>query len=534
MKKIFEFGNRVKARELIIFGLLALFTALCTVIGKSITENGYVAGDNQKSFFLIACGIALSVVYAVVYCILFKLICGVAEESSYGIVKATKTTFWILWLLMVLCRIPIFVALYPGVFGYDIGTQAIYAYGEGFSLYTLHHPPLHTMYVDLCIMIAEKFGLSVSTVMGVIQIPITSLWFSAFLTWLIKRRANKCITIVTAVFFYLDPYIEIFNLELTKEVWFGGTLLLTLMTLLDMSEDVEEFFGRKKNIIALIGEVVLCCLLRNNAIYAFILAIPIIILFYGKKGIKPGATFVLALVIVTVVNKGLFIGALGMKPGPSKEALSVPIQQVAGSVYYSQNSMSEEQLSKVNDYLSLDLIRETYNPFSADPMKDIFKEDLYQADKSAFWKTWASIFKGHKREYMESFLSTNVFYWFPFSGNVGGNPIDKAFPIGESDPNRSTLTRLCHMTANDELISRIPVINWFHSLGAPLFIMLFCLACLIREREKKNYIVVILPLLYLFTHLAGPVSNFRYIYPIFISYPLFGYLIMRKRKKEDH
>ncbi len=531
MKKLLRFGNEVKARELIIFGLLGFFTALCTVIGKDIIEHGNVAGDNQKAFFLITCGIALSVVYTVVYCILFRLICGVAAENSYSKVKETKAIFWILWLLMVLCRIPIFIALFPGVFGYDIGTQAIYAYGEGFSLYTLHHPPLHTMYVDLCIMIAEKFGLSVSTVMGVIQIPITSLWFTAFLTWLIKRKANKCITIVTAIFFYLDPYIGIFNLELTKEVWFGGVLLLTLMTLLDMSEDVESFFGRKKNIIVLIGEITLCCLLRNNAIYAFVLAIPVVMLFYGKKGIKPAVAFALSLIIVTVVNKGLFIGALGMKPGASREALSVPIQQIAGSVFNSHDSMTKEQLNKVNEYLSLDLILEKYNPYFADPMKDSFNEDLYQADKNAFWKMWFNIFMNHKGECIDSFLSLNVYYWFPFSGNVGGNPIDKAFPIGESDPNKSTLTRLCHMTANDELISRIPVINWIHSLGAPLVIMLFCLACLIREREKEKYIVVILPLLYLFTHLAGPVSNFRYIYPIFISYPLFGYLIMTKRNK---
>ena len=60
--------------------------------------------------------------------------------------------FWIVFAACTLCWLPVLLAYFPGVTGYDMdGQMWMIMSGD----YTSHHPLLHTLFVQACIMLGE-------------------------------------------------------------------------------------------------------------------------------------------------------------------------------------------------------------------------------------------------------------------------------------------------------------------------------------------------------------------------------------------
>lgn len=69
-------------------------------------------------------------------------------------------------------------------------------------------------------------------------------------------------------------------------------------------------------------------------------------------------------------------------------------------------------------------------------------------------------------------------------------------------------------------IKLIPVLYAFLSLSVPLW-MLLAAIFILRAKERKRAILPLLPMVILIlTYLLGPVTIFRYLFPVFVQYPL--------------
>ena len=84
--------------------------------------------------------------------------------------------------------------------------------------------------------------------------------------------------------------------------------------------------------------------------------------------------------------------------------------------------------------------------------------------------------------------------------------------------------------ASFKAIENIPLVSNICALSTPIWLILFTMFFLIYKKQIKT-IIIILPIMFLWlTYIAGPVSNFRYVFPLICLYPLLIALLINSNK----
>ena len=204
------------------------------------------------------------------------------------------------------------------------------------------------------------------------------------------------------------------------------------------------------------------------------------------------------------------------------ESLSVPIQQVSRVVADGGELTTEEEalLSQVAD---LEEISELYTGWLSDPMK----EEIRSHDVSYFehhideYRTlWLRLGLRYPWEYVKAWVDQTKGYWnagydyFLYAETITDNPYG-VVKTGGGNPIAS-LFRL-YFGLSRHVIFFEPL----HSIGLHIWIVIICFALNIMRRREEAFISIPLLLLVLGLSFGTPVySCFRYVYPLFVSFPL--------------
>jgi hypothetical protein len=249
-------------------------------------------------------------------------------------------------------------------------------------------------------------------------------------------------------------------------------------------------------------------------------------------------------VLFFIIN-GPVYSLMGIREGSPKEALSIPIQQIASVVYWDGDSLTEEERAEIDRYLPVDELRETYNFRISDPVKKLFHEDEYNKDKAGFFRIWLRLFRRFPTKYINTALTLNVPYWYPLTEipdpyskrqyieiNNKSNNTKKYYSF-ENASKLPELKEFLTGIADFSYFNMSPIISLLLQLAVPLWLILLTLYTMLRRGETRRALPVWLMLLFLLTYLAGPVSNFRYIFPLFCLYPVLFCLITRPDPNEE-
>ena len=77
------------------------------------------------------------------------------RESKQRAAKNSDLGTWLKWMFLSWCvYLPVFLAVYPGIYSYDASAQLLQFYGK--LPLTTHHPLIHTLYLGLCMKIAGR------------------------------------------------------------------------------------------------------------------------------------------------------------------------------------------------------------------------------------------------------------------------------------------------------------------------------------------------------------------------------------------
>ena len=249
------------------------------------------------------------------------------------------------FLLIVLCRLPGFLAYYPGICAYDVTLQTGQIVDHN---YNTHHPLAHTLLMAGSMKLGEKVfgdantGIAIMTFLQVLALAAAFAWCMAAL-WKRKVHRGWLLCLQLSGMFY--PFHLYMSVSVTKDAVFSiffllQTVLLCEMVLETVTTNVSE--GRKrlpvKNIALFIVSVGMQ-LLRNNGRYAMLvlLAVLLIATVFGKgKRLFYTGLFVncaVSLIAGTLILAGL-VRVTNAQPGDSREMLSMPIQQFARCMLY--------------------------------------------------------------------------------------------------------------------------------------------------------------------------------------------------------
>lgn len=445
---------------------------------------------------------------------------------------------WQVWLfsslLIFLCWLPVFFAYYPSVFAYDAEGQ-LYQVLSGD--YSTHHPLVHTLFLGAFFRLGIAAG-SISTGMAVhsaVQMALMAGAFGRALSFLHRRRGSGRARAVLFLFFALFPANSVLAVSTTKDVLFSALVLLYTLCLYRAVCGRGMGMSGKEQAVC-IGLGVLMLLFRNNAVYAFVVSVPVV--FWGMRKAKPGerkAYLRMALVTLALYGVCAFSlkAATHAQNGSPREMLSVPLQQMARTRVKAEEKIAPEVRQELEKYISSEWVFAAYNPHLADPVKS---RAVIHDDPAGLVRTWIKLGLSYPAIYVDAFLDNSLGLWYLWDtsharvygiGTESGfgylSTDNRTMPAGFEVVEQSLLPGLrvfLERIVSDNAYGKIPVVRLLFTPALYWWLLfLYMVTAFYRKRYREALPAVFLAA-YCLTLLLSPTVLVRYAYPLMVTVPV--------------
>lgn len=462
----------------------------------------------------------------------------VPEAPSF----AQKHVNVIMFVFLILCWMPVLLAVYPGFFVYDAQDEYLQVASRTF---TTHHPLVHVLMLGGIICAVHKatdsYNLGIACYTA-IQMLLVAGVFTYLIAWLRKRKVSKAICLIALIYFAFFPVIVMFTLCSAKDAIFTASLLLLLLAMLNMGISEDAFFSSKREMLFLALSALTMLLFRKNGIYAFIFMVPVL-LFYHKKYRKKLGVLLAVVFASYFLISGTLALVLNAHSEENQEILTVPIQQLARTYKFNKEAFDEEDIAALHEILPEEALA-LYNPKLSDPVKVHFKNQAFAADKSKYAKLWVKIGLRKPLSYINAWLVNSYGFWYPdtiidvYSGNTVftftyqdssyfGYEVELPGVRDSKIPWLDEMYRRLSLELEQE---NIPVLSMLYSPGCLFWCFLFVCSYLLYRKKYHILVPYLLVLLVWLTVLLGPTYLPRYVLIFWFGLPLFAAVMIEEEK----
>lgn len=485
-------------------------------------------------------------------------------------------------LVLALCWLPVLVGYAPALFMWDTNTQILQWFGlpnhisssvdllDSSVLLTQHHPPLHTALVGLCVQAgislagSENLGIFIYAVLQWIVDILAISWAFRIAQIVGTPRAPR---FVALGFIALVPAYSNYSVLVTKDVLFASALLLFAIELVYLVFCAASFDGRiafsRRHAVLLVAGALGAALLRSGMVVAVAggAFAATLLLWHmqrrlAREGLRPVSARsllripLIALALVIAVNLLLarvVYPALAITPSSKREALSIPMQQVARFMRDRPDAVQPEDLRAIDRVLDAPGLARLYDPSKSDPVKATYKEQASSDDLSAFWQTWARLFARDPGCFISATAANYYGYFYPahamswsytsyFSSLVMANTetnliysdIASYFSFHQLDhPLVRALDGLC--SGYRLLFQRLPLLTLTMQAALYDWVLVLLTAYAVRRRRSHAAVFLVPAWIVLLIALVGPcnaTTYFRYAYPVALLVPFLALLVM--------
>ncbi len=459
-------------------------------------------------------------------------------------------------MVIFLCWLPVFLAYYPSVFAYDAEGQLYQVIAGDYST---HHPLLHTLFLGAFFKLGGVLG-SYSAGMAlhsIVQMILLAAAFAFVLSYLYEKGISRWRRMLLLAFYALFPSNSVLSLSTTKDVLFSALVLLYTMLLYHMICDKKMQVDKRDGAACVILSVLLL-LFRNNAVYAFLVSMPLVYAGYRKWQIgeerAQSASFgartylvlsIAALLFFAVCSAGLRAGTHAHSGSP-REMLSVPLQQMARTRVKEEQRIDPALRKELEKYIPAEWVFAAYDPHLADPVKN---RAVIHDDPAGLIETWVKLGMRHLDVYVDAFLDNCVGCWYLEDishAQIYGIGTESGFGYLSTD-NRTMpagceiiphsylpgLRSLLEKIVSDNQYQRIPVLR---IIFAPAFYWwMLCMYMAVAVYRRKY--IMLLPVCFLgayyLTLLLSPAVLIRYMYPFVVTVPAICCCMSRDLTKKD-
>ena len=447
------------------------------------------------------------------------------EKTKFGSFLFTAS-------MILLCYIPVFLAVYPGFFVYDAQDEYMQVVTRNFST---HHPLCHVLLlggiIQLIFKLTGSYNLGIACY-TVLQMTAMAGIFAWCVEKLRARGMGKAGRILLILYFGLCPVLVMFSLCSAKDGLFTGMLLIMVVLLRELCAEPETFFKQKGKVALFALSSLGMMLLRHNGFYAFLVFIPVIT-WYLRKHWKKMLLTLVGVVAAYLLMNALLTGLLHADDSENQEMLTVPISQMARVYANEKDALSLEEKEILHKYLSEEaLVR--YTPKVSDGVKIYFNNDAFAADKLSFLKLWINWGIKHPFTYLNAWFMTSYGFWYPdtvidvYRGNsvftftyedssYFGYEVEQP---GTRESALPWLNELYRQMSLEIAQQRIPVISMLFSPGFLFWVMIFLLGFFCYQKKWKKVMPFVLPLLCWMTVILGPTYLVRYVVFLWVMVPL--------------
>lgn len=363
-----------------------------------------------------------------------------------------------------------------------------------------------------------------------IQMIFSVLVIAFCVAWMKWRGVSEAICFVVWTYFVVCPVVINYSFCTIKDTLFAYILVLWIPFIWEYVIKDASDRSRISTLVIYIVLSIMTALIRNNGIYVSVFVGLILAARYFKNG---GAKIIPALLVVVIVSAvpNAILSGLGVHQ-LFREAVGIPIQQIASVVAARPDSVSEDDQAYLNTLLSDKTFGEAYAPMSADMIKydPSFNTEALEQSKGHFIKMYLRLGASNPDLYFYSLLSQTWGYWSAVSANgvqswffsVSDNyqsELDKA-AIEEFGINNKSLypDSISHLLDEGFAVA----LSAFPGCGF-LFFGLLVFSLVIDAKVGKGVFVVCAPYigLWLTILIATPVScALRYGFPFVVAFPI--------------
>lgn len=443
------------------------------------------------------------------------------------------------FLLCMLCWLPYFLYQYPGIMTPDSIVQ--FEQVLGVNPYSNHHPWVHTLLIKLLYSIGYQLTGSMLVALSFytfFQMCILAFSVSYFINTLKLCRINPCISFLCTLFYALIPYHGVYSVTLWKDIPFSAAILCFSCALMRLGfttaasstdSEIPLFHCRRQQILnwcIYIVSGLMLCLFRSNGWYAFLLCLPFLLIHFRKK-VRLMYPVLLGILGTVLIIKIPVMNAFAVTQPDLIESLSIPTQQIS-AVLCNDRELSPEELELIENVIDLTYIKELYNPYFADNMKELVRagnQSYLEAHKREFFKLWISLGLRYPGDYLRAYIHQTYGYWYP----------DSFYPVADAEGVSATTLGVSHtplirgplVVKGKEIAiklgSMLPLYGTLWSMGAACWVLIFCIGNVLIRGEKAKLILYLPSAALLFTVLiATPVATeFRYVYFMVFSLPFY-------------
>lgn len=527
-------------RSCLIAGIFSLLFSAAILFGARLDSVENVDIKDVTLWLQLA---AFTVIFTGLVLLMWRLMDGLRGRGMSSVGKMAEKITNVLkmtdagadvaaFLFLLLCWLPVFLAVYPGFFVYDAQDEYVQVATRVFST---HHPLVHVLLLGGIICgvhkLTDSYNLGIACYM-VFQMALAAGGFTFLFSYLRKKKISRVLRLIGLIWLGLFPTVVMFTLCSAKDALFTLALLMLLVCLLEMGT-AEAFFESKGWRILYVCSGAAMMLLRNNGFYAFLVMIPV--LLFLKKSRRRQVLFLSACAVAgcLLINGGLKM-ALHADDSEYQELLTVPIQQLARTYKYAPEAFSEgdrEILYEVLDEEALSL----YTPRLSDPVKYRFDNETFGNNKGRYAGLWLRVGLKKPLIYLNAWWMTSYGFWYPDTViNVyGGNTVftftykDNSYfgyeveLPGVRESKIPWLDEVYRKLSLEVWKERIPVVSWLFSPGAMFWFYAFLFAWLLNNK-RYEIMYPFLPIFLLWlTVLLGPTYLPRYVLFFWYALPLF-------------
>ena len=536
-----SFANRKSVPMLLSYGLGFLF-ALFLLVGRQMERYGTfsplgVNGALNILLTLVIFGMLLGACISVLFQKTLQFANRsqkIAEEGhEESLFSRLAGNGWLVFLLLLIAWLPVWLAFFPGTFRHDATWQFTnYVAGE----WNTHHPLFHTILHGLCLSMGLKLG-TMTTAVAIysgLQMAMMAGIFAYSCHWLWRRKVPLAIRLCVIALYALLPIFPMWSFSATKDVPFGGFVLLLAMQMMDWWQDDYAALRSGRRIALFVVTGLLMMLFRHNGLYALLFAMPFMIMAAKKQRLRMSVVCACTVAIYLLCNWGM-VQLLQAQQGSPVEMLSVPLQQIARVMSVSPETVSQEDQESVRALYKDRDAANFYHPRTANPNKSRVDSGLIRANPMHFVKLWLRLGIRHPAIFVEAFFVQNAAYFDPgtpdFQSFVLGCNVMEDYPIDDT----SLLPRLrATYERYAERLFFLPLPGSFLLSKSASWVWV-CMLCVGIQLYRKQYGTVIAGLFLLgiwLTNLLGPLAQMRYTLPLFYCIPIIAARVFGRLEKE--
>ena len=504
------------------FGM-ALFYWACFSVGYFLKEWGTVSFtfwsglNDQINFICYEFGY-----FCLFYCfnlMLIRLFDRYKTSSQSGrLMSSSKLLFAAVFCFLLICWLPWFLRWAPVITTGDSNNHISQASG---SLPLMdNHPILYTLYIRLLFHLGGS-NQAGAFLYSILQLLMCASVFSACACFVDRVFQRRIATIFLVTWFAFYPLYPILGITMLKDIPFGFCLCLIVLNICELRlADPER---QKKLLIWNVILSLILCFTRHNGFLIFIPTAVVLAVQYRDHR-RLYVPLCLAAITFYVVFQYVLIPAMGVEKWRQSEGFSIPLQQIARTVFYDPDGITPEQEQVLSDYFYGLNLAELYNPVLSNNVKYKFNEGAFAKDPMPMIKLWWDLFKTHPKTYLESILQNSYGYWYPEAVKLRGIRFGVSYEnLGgiHSQPliQAPILDKAADYLRNDRFYS-MPVLAWLFTPGLYGWLLFFMWR---YSRYSGNRMwPAFVPLLSLWIQMLGcpAFCEYRYVYGLITSLPL--------------